>query len=97
MKIYTVTTVCNTVNPTDIRCWGYYLSLDEAASVAESDKYDLNEAGYWFWIVIEAVSPGIYSVVDSEQYWYLYSDENRGFVPCTKPDWAQNVVGWGIG
>ena len=103
-KIYTVTTVCNTRshpvwgnNQIDTRCWGYYLTLEEAASVAESDKCGLNEAGYWPWIVIEALQPGIGSVADCEEYWYLYSDENRAFVPCLKPEWAQNVIGWGIG
>lgn len=99
--IYTVTTVkfrgeIPTDSWRDSRCWGYYFDLKTAKRMVLKNYAAFNEAGYWPWIVIEGVKPGV-GHVDRNEYWFVYDDDAQKYVAAEKPAYAQFTVCWGMG
>lgn len=103
-KIYTLTTVGEYVREgrkknkaTQQRCIGWFVSRAEARRAAVENRFDAGEAGYYQFIVIEALSEGIYPC-DIKPEWYRIP---RGFCRrCKKiacPKQWNRIVGWSLG
>lgn len=44
---------------TDTRCWGFYRSKDKAIKAVKENWTDMNECGYYHWVVIEEMEEGL--------------------------------------
>lgn len=92
----------------DTRCFGWYPTLDEALKAAGSNAADINEAGHYPWLVVEAVGAGVYGgAMSDEQHWFrweqegLYAGEGH-YEACEPPEGiamegGMRFVGFGMG
>lgn len=79
------------------RCVGYVSKLEEAVDIVESNAYDLWEAGYYPYVVIENVEEGIYQY-DQSPLWFKYNEEKDIYEKSERPNFIpNNHVGFGIG
>lgn len=94
--IYLVTTL-QFADPTrHSRCVGFYYSLEEAMNLVKKNGMDIAEDGYYRFAVIEAKTPGTYSMVDIE-WWFKYNKLDDIYTSCDKPEKLHNVCCFGIG
>ena len=54
---------------TDTRCWGFYTSKKKAFTAVKENWTDMNECGYYPWIVIEEIEEGLIAY-DREEFWF---------------------------
>ena len=79
------------------RCVGYVSKLKDAINIVESNAYDLWEAGYYPYAVIENVKEGIYQY-DQNPLWFTYNEEKDTYEKSKRPSFIpNNHVGFGIG
>ena len=79
------------------RCVGYVSKLDEAIDIVENNYADLNEVGYYPYVVIENVEEGIYQY-DQNPFWFKYNEELDKYEKSKRPSFIpKNQVGFGIG
>lgn len=82
------------------RCVGYVSKLEDAVEIVESNYADLNEAGYYPYVVIENVKEGIYQY-DQNPIWFKFNESIEKYEKYEKserPDFIpNNHVGFGIG
>ena len=79
------------------RCVGYVSKLEDAVEIVESNYADLNEAGYYPYVVIENVKEGIYQY-DQNPIWFKYNLEKDMYERSDRQDFIpNNHVGFGIG
>lgn len=53
----------------DKRCWGFYLSKKTAFQAVEENWTDLNECGYYPWVVVEEYEEGLLQL-PCKSYWF---------------------------
>lgn len=53
--------------------------------VLNNNCYDLHEAGYYNYAVMEDISEGFYNF-DESPIWFKWDPEKKGFYRCEKPD-----------
>lgn len=87
------------------RCVGYFNTFEEAEKATLENWGDIYECGYYQYVVIEAIKPGLYSI-DIHPTWYeaKWIESNAeyplGRYEVTKietPDFAECMCGWSIG
>lgn len=79
------------------RCVGYVSKLEEAVKIVENDFYDLNEAGYYPYAVIENIEEGIYQY-DQNPLWFKYNENIEKYEKSERPSFiGKHLVGFGIG
>lgn len=54
---------------TDTRCWGFYTSKKKAFTAVKENWTDMNECGYYPWVVIEELEEGLISYPRKE-FWF---------------------------
>jgi hypothetical protein len=77
------------------RCWGFFDSFQEAERAVLENDADIYECEYEH-MVIEGYRMGL-MVIGKDQHWYKYDPTTEKFNSIAPPDWAVNVVNWGIG
>ena len=82
----------------DSRCVGYVKNLEEAKDIVENNKYDLNEAGCYPYVVIEDIPEGPYQY-DFHPLWFEFDKEIEKYKPIDfSPDFIEKpTVGFAIG
>jgi len=87
------------------RCVGYYDTFEKAEEAVLNNAGDIYECGYYSYVVIEAIGPGIYAT-DFNPIWYKAKwegpteESQLGKYKVKKvstPGFAKNVCGWAIG
>jgi len=94
-SIYTITTIRGTVHE-GIRCVGFAHELEKAIEWVEDNAMDINECRYYWFVVIEKVSPGIYNF-DMEEVWFKWHTEKGYQRLDEKPEQFKRICAWGIG
>lgn len=96
--LYFLTTISpsSSFREEDIRCIGYYISLEYARSVVKNHYESLCEAGYYRYVVIEAFSPGWYPSAKKEE-WYEFTDRGKKVKKIKKPKQYAKTCNFGIG
>lgn len=93
-NIYTVTTVFIGKDfKIDKRTWTFFSYLNEAHDFVENNIWDLNENGYWPFVVIESIKPG--TITRKTEYWYRF--ENRKYQKISKPTELEGIVSFSMG
>jgi hypothetical protein len=77
------------------RCFGFYLSDEEARRAIERNYGEMHEALYYY-LVLEMMLPGIHPQVHQES-WYEWDSDQRRWVPSVKPDEFVGIVNWAVG
>ena len=85
----------------DHRCWGFFTSKRKAIRAVIENWTDMNEAGYYKYVVIEPHYKGLLNPIPGDDIWFkaIYNDKHNqclGYKECEKPDWAKDTVGWTI-
>lgn len=93
-KIYVVTTVSRH-DPISTRPWFFFFTFEKAEKVVINNHTDLNEAGYWPYVVIEELKE--FSFTDRKEFWYEFDHETGKYVEITKPEKFKGIVCWGLG
>lgn len=79
------------------RCFGYMPTLEMAEEAVLNNDGDLHEQSYQ-WAVIEEQSYGSLAMaILGSQRWYHWNNLYKRFHQVERPEWAKNVVHWGIG
>ena len=87
------------------RCWGFFSDLETAMQSVRDNITDMNEAGYYDYVVIEPKKQGLcYAESSCSNRWFRakYKDGENGektcvgYVDCEEPEWAKQIVGWTI-
>jgi len=95
-EIYTITTLRDDPMIAG-RCVGFYFKIEQAIQDVLDNSYDIYEAGYYPYCVIEAVKDGIYSIMRTE-LWFQWSEIENGYKELPKkPDKFARLVCFGIG
>ncbi len=104
LPIYTITTIPQDFPSRDSRCLGWLESCADAFDEVRNNSGDMSEDHHYRYVVIEEVTPGIYSFPRKE-FWFEWS-ENRnnkntshpGYVILEKkPNRFNNVVCFSMG
>jgi len=103
--IYTITSVAKEdaddmlKNPHTLktRCVGFVYAESDVNRILKNNIGSLNEAGYWPYIVVEKISPGLYQY-DKKPDWYEYSKCQNTWkkIQCPFKNKYQSV-GYGMG
>ena len=94
-SIYTITTLRGNIHE-GIRCVGFSHELKDAIELVENNAMDINEAQYYWYVVIEKVNPGIYNGT-LEQVWFKWH-KGKGYQKLSEtPDQFKRTCWFGIG
>lgn len=93
--IYVITTVRHTIEA-GMRSVGFYYEFNFAEVEVEHNAFDINEAGYYPYAVIEEITQGLYSYPIIE-HWYKFNREKDRYEACEKPDKFKKICGWSLG
>ena len=77
------------------RCWGFFGSFEDAECAVLENDADIYECEYEY-MVIEDYRMGLMTI-GKDPHWYQYNYTTEKFNPIETPDWAVNIVNWGIG
>lgn len=92
--IYTLSTMQDEAR--NLRCWGWFNTLEEATDAILNNSGDLHEC-YYSLAVIERVKPDM-SFGHRPEYWFRWdNDKLKAWVPCEKPETLKNVICFGVG
>lgn len=81
--------------PKHERCFGYYSDKQKALKAADENWADMHECSY-NWLIIEKISEGL-PAIPKEEIWYQWDYGVECWVHSEKPNWAKQIVNWGIG
>ena len=86
------------LSTSNTRCWGFFDDFAEAEQAVLVNDGDIYECEYQY-MVIEGHKMGVMGIMSADQYrhWYRWSKDEKKFFSVDTPDWAVNIVGWGIG
>jgi hypothetical protein len=81
---------------------GWYPNLKTAQKCVEEDWPDIDEAGYYNYVVIERVVEGLYNMsgmlLDRQtEWWYSFDYKQEKWIACEKPQWSVGTINWGLG
>ena len=93
--MYFITTVSE---KNGFRCVGYYKSSSEAIKTVENNTFDLNEAGYYPYAVIENIPEGLYHY-DENPIWFEWNKITERYKRINFPPKfiEKGFVGFSIG
>lgn len=100
--IYAVTTIRKKQDDNDHRTVGYYFSQEHAIQAVMDNVCNIYEHAHYNYAVIEAVEEGFYQY-DLDPLWFYVNAErtDKGIRYDVKqiepPNFAKNIVGYGIG
>jgi len=82
-----------------IQYFGIFLDDIEAKKAVEENWCDINEGGFYDYIVIEQiVLNSIYFIHPKQkitnQIWFHWSDSNDKYEICDQPDWSIGISRW---
>ncbi len=78
------------------RTFGYFNKLEDCYFALHENFFDMNEAGYYTYAVIEKIVEGIHS--PSKQIeWFAWNEEKEGFFETEKPEWANGWCNFALG
>jgi len=80
----------------ETRCWGFLKSKKRAIELVENNVTDLNEAGYYKYVVIETSYEGLLPYADN-QMWFIYNRETGKYDRCEKPRFSEGIVNYCLG
>ena len=83
VRIYTITGV-GPEGSDRTRCFGYYLDVNEAIQDTVENVCDINEAGYYPFVVIEGYSQGIHAQAEGA-CWFVFDPETDTYGPTEAP------------
>ena len=80
------------------RCVGYFSKLEDAVEAVINNYYDLNEAGYYPYAVIENIPEGIYHY-DENPIWFKYDKNTNKYIQIDQRPVGieEYMIGFGIG
>ena len=81
---------------TGIRTVGYLESFDEAEQIIINNGYDLYEDGYYPYVIIENIQPGIYQICENPLF-YKFNKETKKYEKIDFPEELQMFRGFTIG
>jgi hypothetical protein len=93
--IYTITTIERAL-ASGKRAVGFFHEFDYAEKAVIHNMLDINEMGYYPFVVIEKTEPGFYTY-PREEFWYQWNRETKCYERIEKPERFRQVVGWGLG
>lgn len=93
--IFTVTTIERSL-AAGKRAVGFYHEFEIAEKAVIYNSLDINEMGYYPFVVIEKTEPGFYTY-SREEYWYKWNRETKCYERIEKPERFRQIVGWGLG
>ena len=78
---------------------GIFEDFDLAEKLVLENAMDINEGGYYPYVVIEQLSlNSIYFIGKNKDFitrWYLWEGKEEGsYKPCDQPDFAKGLVHW---
>jgi len=78
--IYTITAIHKINNENapllvSKRTFGYYLDIDKAIKAVLYNTRDINEGGYYQYVVIEIVPEGIHPISHSDKLWFTWNEK----------------------
>ena len=72
---------------------GWYNKLKEAIKAVEENYTDINEMGYYPFVVIEKIPEGVCPVTEEKnELWFKWID--KGYKRCEKPVWSEGIIVW---
>ena len=75
--------------PLDTRAMGYYFDNDTAVNAVLHNVDDIHEDGFYPFVVIEKIYPGLYPIPDEDdpdsESWFFWDKIQEAFVPTVKP------------
>ncbi len=83
----------------DSRCWGWYEHFSDAQDATVNNVTDMNEAGYYPWIVIEEVTEGILPITRGDkQTWYFFDRDSGLYDKLPEiPERFKRSINWSFG
>jgi len=93
--IYTITAIRYTMF-FGSRTVGFYYDFKTADEDVRNNGGDINEAGYYPYVVIEEIEEGLY-IYPRNCYWYAWNRVKNKYESCEEPDRFKKIAGWGIG
>ncbi len=96
MSIFVVTTLRGAL-ASATRSVGFFEKFEVAEQEVLNNTFDINEAGYYLYAVIEETEEGIYSIPRKE-HWYEWNRTKQCYekIP-NKPERFKKVVCFGLG
>lgn len=82
--------------PYRMRTVGWFSNLEDATLAVIQNQYDIWEFSYWF-CIIEEVRSGFYPIPVEREWWYRYSEDDKGYIKIEKPSLFEGVSNFGIG
>ncbi len=99
-KIYTVTTMMIHSKTHEIlrrRTIGWFENKADAEDVILKNSYDINEAGYYPYAVIEEVEQGIYPICMKTWWFKWFNGSVETYKACNRPKSVTNLVNFSAG
>jgi hypothetical protein len=88
-------TICGKSTPFRAsRCFGYFLTEDEAYANVENNSGDFNEEGYYDLIIVERFKPGVFPVGEVLR-WYRFEIDK--WIQIDPPKEYERIVNWALG
>jgi hypothetical protein len=79
------------------RCWGFFDNFAEAEAAVLANDGDIYEEEFEY-VVIEEHHMGTIAMSTHNLHWYKWYDWPQSkYLSIPAPDWAGNVIHWGIG
>lgn len=86
----------NKWNKRSSRCWGYEATFEEAERKVLENYTDIHECTD-DWVIIEEHAMDVFAMGTGRFQWYHWNEDKQTYERCRQPDWAKQVVYWGIG
>lgn len=95
--IYTITLIPQQESgPQRPRTVGFFHTPEEARRVPEKNEGELDEGGYYQYLVIEQVNPGLHPATLVVQ-WYIWNTQTKSWTLWFTPEKHSFVTNFGIG
>ena len=78
------------------RTFGFFSGFDTCIKELNENWYDMNEASYYTYAVIESIPEGIHSHA-KQIAWFCWDEERKEFYETEKPDWAGRWCNFALG
>ena len=83
--------------PAHSRSWGYYFSEQEAIEAVEANISDLYECGYYNFVTIEEVNPGLIAFSSKTLFYRWDLSSSKWKKVHHRPNWAKDTVNFALG
>jgi len=84
-------------NTTDTRCWGYHEDLELIRQCLRDNYSDFHETMYDYAVIEEHIMDP-FAISTGFQEWWKFDFDKEGYRPLNDiPEFARQIVHWGIG